>query len=230
MQKLRGVVVSVATYIVLVTGLTNVRASVVDFEGTFSILNSIDGQTFCEVGSPCADAFAADTGLTPTDRQFAAGQLRFKYDTLSHSILEGATVTLSSYFNANTPTYSVFVSQESSSAWGCFAGFALTFGGTSIGGGGSTIYGGAHYCVPGAAPGTTVNLDTMIDSEIQKIYGSPTVLGIRGGDSATTGWYLAANGGTLKYVPEPATLALVLFGVATLTASTSRRVKARQAA
>ena len=197
-------------------------ASIVGFDGTFALRNSTDGQVFCAIGSPCALAFEADTGITPVNGEFAQGRLLFSYDTVSKLIVPGSTLTLSSFFDSDTPTYAVGVSAESAGGvfLGCYAGISLAFGGASIGGGGSSIGGRVNYCLPGGVPGEVVDLDDFVASQHSSFDGSIYQTGVRG---VPPTWGLTANGIALHKVPEPSTLAMAALGLALAALSARRR-------
>lgn len=198
------------------------QASVVRFDGTLTLQGSSDGQVYCAVGSPCAQAFETDTGITPVNIEFAQGRLLFEYDTATHSILSGSSFTLSSFTDVDTATYNVSVSSLSAGGTflvGCDAGISLRFGGASTGSNGSTISGRVNYCLPNTGPGSVVSLDDFVTSGRNTFGGAAYVTPV-----GSPSWGLSANGNTLRMISEPSTLSL---GALALVAVCMRRRAAR---
>lgn len=190
---------------------TEVQASIVRFDGTLSVRGTVDGSVNCAVGSPCAQVFEIDTGITPIISEFAQGRLSFAYDTTSHSVLAGSTFVLSSFSDPDIATYDVSVGGVSAGGTfltSCYGGVSLHFAGTNTGSNGSVINGRVTYCLPAAVPGQVVSLDDFVASGLNTFGGGTYIQPISG-----TGWGLSSTGNTLRMIPEPSSLALGALGL-----------------
>ena len=184
-------------------------ASIVRFNGVFSVRNQADGSTFCAAGSPCAAVFQFDTGIGyVSNGQIAQGELQFAYDTTSKSIFAGSNLTLRSLVDTASMSYAATVDAVSAvgtSFTSCYGGISLGFSGIQGSGRASPIKGRVNYCLPTAEPGMVVGLDDFIAYSASTFDGATYQTSIQ---SASAGWAYTVNGLKLSELPEPSSLSL----------------------
>ena len=190
------------------------RASIVRFNGVFSIRNVADGTTSCATGSPCAAVFQSDTGIGYlSNGQIAQGDLQFAYDTTSKSIFAGSTLTLTSLVDTASVSYAATVDAMSAggtSLTSCYGGISLGFSGVQSSGGGSPVKGRVNYCLPTAEPGMVIGLDDFIAYSASTFGGATYQTSIQG---TSAGWAYTVNGFKLPELPEPSSLSLAALAL-----------------
>ena len=184
------------------------NAGITRFEGRLSLFNSHEGTNLCPLGSACASAFEAATGITPSIGEFALGRLRFAYDQSTASFLPGASLALYVSPHVDAVTYPVAMSSYSAGGTdltACYTGVGFLFTSSAIGG-------RVTYCAgpPVGDVIVPVTIDDLIASPMISFGGGTFVNSI--GDRAT--WSLWTYGSELRKVSAPGTGSLALLAMA----------------